>query len=85
MCIVDKGDFFPLSTFYASATKHLGIGISVGLLVGWSVGFDTTFKKVLCASLKHIPACRSVFSSNILYGSYGSRGATDMAFQFFSK
>ena len=30
------------SHFYASATKHLGIGMSVGLLVG----FDTNFKKV---------------------------------------
>ena len=38
------------SRFYASATKHLGIGMSVGLSVGrsvgWSVGFDTTFRKV---------------------------------------
>ena len=32
--------------FYASATKHLGIGMSVGLSVGRSVGFDTTLKKV---------------------------------------
>ena len=37
-----------LNHFYASATKHLGIGIgmSVGWSVGWSVGFDTNFKKV---------------------------------------
>ena len=35
-----------LNHFYASATKHLGIGMSVGWSVGWSVGFDTNFKKV---------------------------------------
>ena len=35
------------SSFYASATKHIGIGLSVGGLVGWLVGlFDTNFKKV---------------------------------------
>merc|ERR1711954_277251 len=36
-----------VTLFYASATKHLGIGMSVGLLVG---RFRHNFKKVLCAS-----------------------------------
>ena len=34
------------SVCYAWAMKHLGIGMLVGRLVGLSVGFDTTFKKV---------------------------------------
>ena len=41
-----------LHSFYASATKHLGIGLwSVGWLVGRSVGnkFQKSFKNDLCA------------------------------------
>ena len=34
------------SYFYALATKHLGIGMSVGRSVGLLVGFDKNFKKV---------------------------------------
>ena len=39
------------TNFYASATKHLGIGLSVGWSVGWFVGnkFQKSFKNDLCA------------------------------------
>ena len=42
----------------------MSVGLLVGWSVDWSVGFDTTLKKVLCASPKHIPDCRSVFFIN---------------------
>ena len=46
----------PSAAFYALATKHLGIGmsvcLSVGLSVCLSVCFDTTFKKVETMSCK---------------------------------
>ena len=48
--------------FYASATKHLGIGLSVGRSVGLLV---TYFKKVWKHWPKHIPARRSVFLFNV--------------------
>ena len=40
-----KMQYFSYLDFYASAMKHLGIGISVGRSVGWSVGINTNFKK----------------------------------------
>ena len=67
MVVVDPV-FVTAVYFYASATKHLGIGMSVGRLVG----LDTTFKKVhvhltVLSQPKHIPACRSVLVCKVVW------------------
>ena len=41
---------------YASATKHLGIGMSVGLSVGWSVSTQLSKKFKMCSFNNTFPA-----------------------------